>query len=708
MGLTPSGPRGRPRSHHRPRVRLVRPQVSPRVGRRHLDTRPIWAILLTVVLLGGVLIGRLAHLQLVRHEELAVAAAEVSTREITTPALRGRILAADGRPLVANSPSTVVTVEPETILDSEDEGRALVADVAAALDVPFEQLWGRTRLCGTADAPPVPACFSGSPYQPIPLAYDVDPVAALAVLERPEAFPGVAVSSLPVRSYPAPEEVNAAHLLGYLGRPTQEEVDAGQGSLAAHDRLGRAGLEQVYDEALRGEAGSTTVTVDPRGVVTGQLEQTDPIAGADLVTHIDVEVQRAAERALADAVRASRRDDSPALSAAAIVMRPDDGAVVAAASWPTYDPGIWTRGVTQEQYDELLDPERGQALVNRLVSETFPPASTFKVVSLPAALQNGVDPEEAYACPGAVTIAGQRFTNHESAAYGEIDMARIMEVSCDTTFYRWAFDQWQDLGGIEQTSDDHDRFIQVARGFGLGRTTGIDLTAEAAGTLPSREWKRAYWEATREETCARAQEGYPEVEDEARREFLEQLAEENCVDGWQWRPGDAVNFSIGQGDVQATPVQIAVVYAAIANGGHLWTPRIAAALQDQAGAVVQEIGPESLGTVSLSEEALATVREGLEGVNVRGTGTAAFSGWPHTTYPIAGKTGSAEAFGRIATSWYASYGPTPDPEYVVVVLVEEGGLGAEVAAPAARDIWEVLRRLDEPEVSRPGAVGSAP
>lgn len=687
-----SGPSGRrPTARRRPQVRVVRPEVTPPRVRRRLATGPLWGLVLAVLVLSSLLVGRLTQLQLVRHEEMSAAAAEVSTREITTPALRGRILAADGTPLAGNAPTTVVSVAPEAVVEVPDEGSGLVAGVAEALGLPFEQLWGRTRLCGTDGAPPAPACFSGSPYQPIPLAFDVDPLAALAVLERPEDFPGVAVQTLPVRAYPAPEGVNAAHVLGFLGRPTQEEVDGSEGRVDAQDRLGRAGLEQVYDDRLRGIPGRTTVTVDPRGMVTGQRSRTDPQAGPDLLTHLDVEVQRAAEQALHRAVLRARADDAPADSAAAVVLRPDTGAVVAAASWPTYDPGLWTRGVSQGEYDRLLDPARGQPLLNRVVASTFPPASTFKVVSLPAALQTGVDPDAEYACPGAVSIAGQRFTNHESEAYGDIDLRRIIEVSCDTVFYRWAYDEWRELGGLEQTSDAEDRYVAVARGFGLGERTGVDLTSEAAGLVPSREWKRATWEAGREEMCARAEDGYPEVDDEERREFLERLAEESCVDGWQWRPGDAVNFSIGQGDVQVTPIQLATVYAAIANGGALWQPQVAAALRTQDGAVVETIHPEQVGTVSLDEEILAEVREGLEGVNTRGTAAGAFAGWPHTAYPLAGKTGSAESFGRTSTAWYASYGPTTDPEYVVVVVVEQGGLGGEVAAPAARDIWEALR-----------------
>ncbi|WP_131103924.1 penicillin-binding protein 2 [Ornithinimicrobium sufpigmenti] len=682
------------RAGHRAPVRLPRPVLTPPRVRRRPSTRPLWAVLVTILLLGTVLAGRLGQLQLAEHEELAQQAAQVSTREIITPALRGRILAADGTPLVVNSPTSVVTLDPELLLADEDEARTLVDRVAQALRLPAEDLWGRTRLCGTEGAPPVPACFSGSPYQPVPIAYDVDPVAALAVLERPEEFPGVHVTSRAVRTYPAPGGINAAHLVGYLGRPTQEEVEASDGRIGADGTLGRAGLETTYDEALRGTPGTTVVTVDPRGIVTGERSRTDPVQGADVRTHLDVQVQAAVEEALLDAVRAARRGGEPATSGAAVVLRPDDGAVLAAASFPTYDPGIWTSGVSQHEYDRLLDPARGQPLVSRLVGDTFPPASTFKVVSLPAAVQTGVDPEGTYPCPGEVTIAGQVFTNYQSEDHGELDLPGVLEVSCDTSFYTWAYDAWSDLGGLAQTSDADDRFLAVARGFGLGQRTGVDLPGEVAGHLPSREWKREYWEATREETCAAAESGYPDVEDEERREFLEQLARENCVDGWQWRPGDAANFSIGQGDVASTPLQIAVVYAAIANGGRLWAPTVADALVRPDGTVAEQVEPVSTGSVSLSDTVLSVVREGLEDVVTDGTAAASFAGWPHADYPLAGKTGSAESFGQEATSWFASYGPTTDPEYVVVVVVEEGGLGATTATPAGRAIWETLRARD--------------
>lgn len=674
-------------------------------GGRDVSIRPIWALIVIVLALGGLLLGRLVQWQVVQGVELTDGAAALNTRQVSTPALRGRILTADGTPIVANQASTVVTIDPAA-LNTQDQGRAVVAAVADELGLDAGDLYGRTQVCGSDGAPPVPRCFGGSPYQPLPIALDVDPIAALSLLERPEAFPGVAVTAAPVRTYPD-QDVNAAHLVGYLGRPSADEVsdpnaagtdaasDAeGEPALTSLDRVGRAGLEATYDDLLRGQPERTVVTVDPRGVVTGQLEHRSAVPGLDVRTYLDARVQSRTEQVLADTVAAQREAGYPASSAAAVVLDVDSGAVIAAASWPTYDPNVWSAGISQADFDALMEPAAGQPLVNRVLAQTYPPASTFKAVSLPAALASGIDPDADYACPGAVDIAGQRFTNFESRDYDSIDLQRVVEVSCDTVFYQWAYDTWRDLGGLGQDSDLRDPYVLLAEDFGFGRPTGIDLPGEVAGSIPGRQTSRRQWEQSKDEICERADRGYPEVEDRGRRQFLEQSATENCVDGWQYRPGDAVNFAIGQGDLAVTPLQLATSYAAIANGGTLWQPRVAAGTQRPDGTRVTDFEPEQAGRVFIEPESLQIVRDGLAGVNTDGTGAAAFEGFDLDAYPVAGKTGSAEAFDARSTAWYASYGPTTDPEYAVAVVIEEGGIGGEVAAPAARQIWEALRSRD--------------
>lgn len=677
-----------------PAFPVRRPVTAPRparAARRRRGVGSLWALVFVTVALLGLLVGRLGQLQFTDQAEFAEAVIADETRTVGTPALRGEIRAADGSVLVGNAPSTIVTVDPGILLTDADGGRELLTDLAGALGLPADEVIGATRVCGTDGAPPVPDCFSGSPYQPIPVARDVDPQAALAVTEEPERFPGVTAATGTVREHPE-SAPGAVHLAGYLGDPTDQEV-AGEPEVSPVDPgelLGRSGLEQQYDPWLRGSAGTSTLTVDPRGVVTGIADQQDPVRGADVLTHIDSQIQLAAEQALDDAVATARDADLPAESGAAVVLEVDTGAVVALASVPSYDPAVWVGGASEEEYASLVDAQAGVPMVDRSIAGTYPPASTFKVVSLPAAMRTGVDPDQEYPCPGSVTIAGQQFSNFDSEEFGEIGLQRILEVSCDTTFYTWAFDHWQNIGGLDQQDDTRDPYVLLAQDFGFGQPTGIDLPGESAGLVPNREWKRQYWEATREETCALAEAGQPQIEDEERREFLEALARENCVDGWQYRPGDAVNFSIGQGDIAATPVQLAVAYAAIGNGGTRWVPQIADAVIGPDGALLEDIEPEAAGRVGLTEAELEVVRAGLLGVNTDGTGAEAFAGFDLDSYPVAGKTGSAESLGRISTGWYASYAPADDPQYAVVVVVEQGGLGGDVAAPAARQIWEVI------------------
>lgn len=666
-----------------------------RAGSTVRDHSPrVWVLALAVLCFMGALLGRLGQVQIAGHADYREAAATVNTRTVTEPAVRGRILDRHGTPLVDNTTETVVTVDRAVLVDAEDGGRDLVARVAKLLGAPFEQLWGRTQLCGVGGAPPAPVCWAGSAYVPIPLVSGVDPRKALNLLERPDLFPGVGVSAQPVRDHPAEPTVNAAHLLGYLGRSDAEDVSSSKGTIGDLDLVGRSGLEQQYDRQLRGTPGRTTVAVDPRGIVTSQLAHSDPVPGQDLVTNLDARVQSTAERALSTAVANARRRGDRADSAAAVVLDVTNGAVVAAASYPTYDPQIWTGGVSAAELARLTDLTAGTPLVSRVTSAAFSPASTFKVVSLPAAVAAGNSLAGTYDCTSGYTIGDRTFANFESRAYGPISLRRAVEVSCDTIFYDFAYRSWLAQGGLAATSDARDPFVEMADRFGLGRRTGIDLPGEQAGRVPDREWKRSQWEATRVETCTRARSGYPEVAaaDPGRAAYLKQLAVENCHSGFQFRAGDAANFSIGQGDITVTPLQMAQVYAAIANGGTLWKPEVARALATPGGAS-QRLAPVKAGTVTFPPGTLAFLRGALGGVVTHGTASGAFAGFPLAQWPVAGKTGTAEAFGKQDTSWFVSYAPTTRPRYAVAVVVSQGGTGAEAAAPAARAIHDVLRTL---------------
>ncbi|HEY7987740.1 MAG TPA: penicillin-binding transpeptidase domain-containing protein, partial [Lapillicoccus sp.] len=285
------------------------------------------------------------------------------------------------------------------------------------------------------------------------------------------------------------------------------------------------------------------------------------------------------------------------------------------------------------------------------------------------------------------------FANYESHDYGVLSLQRNLEVSCDTIWYRFAYQSWLAQGGLAANDDRGDPFVTAAKAYGLGVRTGVDLPGEVAGRVPDRVWKRSTWEDTKTQTCARAASGYPDVAatDPARADYLKALAVENCDSGWQYRAGDEANFTIGQGDVAVTPLQLARVYAAVANGGTLWVPQVAAATQNQDGSARTAIPPVASGTVPLTPEVRGFLVGALQGVVTSGTASGVFAGWPQADYPLAGKTGSAEVFGKQATSWFASFGPVTNPRYAVVVMVAQAGTGASTAAPASRAIWDALR-----------------
>ncbi len=657
-------------------------------------SRRIWVLGLVVLCFMGALLGRLGQVQIVGHADYQQAAATLNTRTVTEPAVRGRILDRNGVPLVDNATETVITLDRAVLIESKDGGRDLVRRVAGLLGAPFDQLWGRTQLCGVKNAPPAPICWAGSAYVPIPLVSGADPGKALSLLERPDLFPGVEVSAQPVRDYPAEPAVNAAHLLGYLARPRAEDVSASKGAIGDLDLVGRSGLEQQYDARLRGTPRTSRVAVDPRGLVTSTLGQTDPVPGQDVVTNLDVRVQSAAESALASAVATARTHGFRADSAAAVVLDVTNGGVVAAASYPSYDPKVWTGGVTPAELARLTAPGAGTPLVSRVTSAAFSPASTFKVVSLPAAVKAGNSLNGTYNCTAGYTIGNRRFANFESRAYGPISLRKAVEISCDTIFYDFAYRSWLAQGGLSAKSDAKDPFVTMADAFGLGRTTGIDLPDEQAGRIPDRAWKQQQWEQTRVETCRRAKSGYPKVArtDPSRAAYLKQLAAENCQTGFQFRAGDAANFAIGQGDITVTPLQMAQVYSAIANGGTLWKPEVARAFASP-GAAPQPVAAVKAGTVPFPRGTLAFLHDSLRGVVTSGTAKGAFAGFPLDQWPVAGKTGTAEAFGKQDSAWFVSYAPATKPRYAVVVVVSQGGTGGETAAPAARRIHEVLRTL---------------
>lgn len=643
----------------------------------------------------GTLVARAFYLQVMTGSTYRAAAENNTVRELVEPAVRGLIVDQAGRPLVSNRTSVVVTVDRLALQKEPDDGKAVLARLADILDMPEAKITERLDNCGTEGAKPPPVCWNGSPYQPVPVASDVDTQTALSIMERRRDFPGISAKLEAIREYPAPFNVNAAHILGYLGPVTEEQMTE-QGDTTAFDRLrrtdvvGRSGLEKVYDEQLRGKPGITTLAVDTAGHVTGTLDEKAPTSGDYIVSSIDSHLQSVVETQLVGAVERARKQGYPGTSGAAVVVDVTNGHVLAMASYPTYDPTIWVGGVTKKQYKELMTSD---SLSSNAYQGLYAPGSTYKVVSTAAAGKEGYNLYGTYSCPSQVRVGEQTFRNFESAAYGRITLQRALEVSCNTVFYGLAESMWKKAGGPDAGVDGADPIAAAAKQFGLGSPTGVDLPGEATGRVSSRQFKMANWTDMKDTWCKNAAGGYPETRktDPKLADYYTALDKENCTDGYQWRAGDALNAAIGQGDTAVTPLQMAMVYAAVANGGTVYQPQVAKAIVSPSGEVVKNFDPVVKSEVDVPKKTLKFLRNSLPGVTTDGSGETPFAGFPLKKIPVASKTGSAQVTNSdVSTSWFASYAPANDPKYAVVMMVTQGGTGSKTSGPSVRKIYEAI------------------
>ena len=655
--------------------------------RSRLNLVIVQALIISLMLALG---GRLFYLQVAAGLTYQDAALSIQSRDVVNPAIRGAIVDSSGIPLVMDRPGMVISVDRSTLDKLPDKGVVVLARVAKLVGKTANNVYVITRLCGELPASENAGCWKGTRFQPIPITRTATTEQALKVLENSDLFPGISAQSVPVRSYPGMGGENGAHVLGYVGSVNEDDLADSDKNYFREETIGKDGLELQYDDYLRGKAGIKTVIVDRKESVTKQSVSTQPVAGFNLVTNLDVRLQAATEKALKAAVLRAKSAGGRADGGAAIVMDVNSGKILALASYPTYDPNIWQIGLTQKQANDLFSENSGVPALNRPLQGMYAPASTFKSVSVVAAINAGYDMNASYKCPSKVLIGNREFANFESKSQGTINMKRAIAVSCDTIWYQIAYDEWVRDGGLFPKSGLNDYFFTAARGFGLGKTTGIDLPSEASGRLPDRAWKERVYKENKDFYCnfktrAKKSDLTP---------FLIEVARENCLDGNILRAGDAVNFSIGQGDTLMTPIQMAQLYGAIANGGTMYKPQVARAIIKPNGQVVKEFTPEVIATNVLSKKSSKFLREALRAVVTEGTGAGAFSGFPVS---IAGKTGTAEDKGRnkdgsakADTAWFASFAPAEKPQYAVVMVVSQGGFGGSISAVGVKDIYTSL------------------
>ncbi len=637
------------------------------------------------------LLGRLFYLQVAAAPKYKDAALSIQSRDVINPAIRGLIVDSSGVPLALNRVGLAITVDRIALDKQSDKGAIVLASVSNLLGLAYADVYRATRLCGELPKNDKAGCWTGSRYQPIPITKEADPEIALQIVERTNQFPGIGATPVAIRNYPSYAGVNAAHELGYIGPVTEADLSGINGrTYYRSETIGKTGLEYQYDSFLRGTPGIRTVIVDRKESITRESQNTAPIGGNHLVTSLDVRLQASVESALSDAVARARASGYPGDSGAAIVMDVRNGQILAMASYPTYDPNAWEKGLSVKDARALFSEKNNVPALSRPLQGLFAPASTFKSVSVVAAANAGYNLNAIYNCPSETQIGNRAFQNFDSKALGRISLKKGIAVSCDTLWYQIAYDEWVRDGGLRPKSDPNDYFFKAAEGFQVNKKTGIDMPSELSGRLANRQWRNDWYAENKDFYC--------NYKDRAAKNqltpFLIELARENCLDGDKIRAGDAVNFSIGQGDTVITPLKLTQMYAAIANGGKILRPSVAKAVVSTDGKVIKKISAKQLGTLPATQTTLNFLQGALREVVTAGTATGAFAGFP---VAISGKTGTAQVFGRNAngtlkadTSWFASYGPTQNPRYAVVMMVSQGGFGASVSGVGVRKIYETL------------------
>ncbi|MEU2924626.1 penicillin-binding protein 2 [Streptomyces sp. NPDC007251] len=657
----------------------------PETGRTPRVQIRLVVIQILVLSLLGTLGGRLWYLQIREGAQYQKEASGNHVQQVVDPAVRGDILDARGVPLADNETRLVVSASRTDLLKQRDDGKAVLTKLAGVLGMKPAEVIQKVRLC---DAKTPKPCWNGSPYQPIPITDKATPKQALQIRERAEDFPGITAEPEAVRRYPGPGGSNTAQVLGYLSPVTDAEIEKAKNTDSPYlrsDMVGRSGLEREYDKELRGKAGVTRYEVDNLGRVIGKAKADAAEPGANLVTSIDSRVQRVAEYELDKAMKAARQqydkitgENYKADSGAVVVMEAKTGRVVAMASAPTYDPNVWVGGISAKDYKALTGKGSDYPLLNRAIQGQAAPGSTFKVVSTAAAVNAGYPWDGGYPCTSSYSVGGQVFKNFEGENFGDISLGRALEVSCDTVFYGLADKEWKRDGGINpKKGRPKDWFFKTAHQFGLGKETGIDLPNEVTGRVPDRQWKLDYWKANKDAWCKTGKKD---------GSYVQKIAYENCLEGNKMREGDEINYSIGQGDTLVTPIQEAMIYSAVANGGTEYVPSIGKAVISPDGKSVQEIKPKVARKLPVGQATLKGMNDAFAGVITRGTAAWKFNGWPQNKIPLHGKTGTAEVYGKQTTSWLATY----SKDYTVIMTIAQAGTGSGASGEAVRNIYSAL------------------
>jgi penicillin-binding protein 2 len=611
----------------------VSASAEPR--RTSLHLRSGWKLQAFVALLAlalVVLVARLTQIQIVEGPKYANAARANQIRRIPVAAPRGRIYDRNGVLLTRSRPSFVCALVPSEVHDPV----AMMRLLAKTLGVPEALLWQRLLNHHGVHYKTFDEVATYEPYGPIILASELSTAQMARLAEAQAELTGVDLEAQPVRDYPYARI--GSHIFGYVGQITEDEYrERKNHGYSPNDVIGKDGLEEHYDDLLRGTPGGEQIEVDAQGRLVRRLGPVDPIPGHSLILSIDWRLQAIAERAVNDELAAWGKAHGRPLAGAVVAIDPRDGGVMAMVSYPNFNPNDFTNGIKESTFKRYLDDPL-KPLYNRAIEAATATGSTFKMVTGSAAISSGViGKDQVLYDSGSWECHGETFTDIAAGGIGSVDFIHALAASSDGYFY-----QLGDRLG-------HERLRYYALQYGLGTKLGIDIPGEYPGNWPTNAWTMKTY-------------------------------------GVPMQPADVCQLAIGQGAMQATPLQMANVAATVVNGGTLYRPHLVEAIRDATGKVVKRFDNQVIRQVPVTDEALREVRAGMDKVTDPG-GTA--YGLAIPGLPFGGKTGTVETDGGRGpnTTWFVAYVPSTNPKFALAVFMERtGGYGAEVAAPVAQRI----------------------
>ena len=588
----------------------------------------------------GSLTAKIWSMQVLASEDYKKKAVQNKYTTVHTPAPRGMIYDADGTVLVKNR--TVLTVlADKSVADDHD----VMQRLSTVLGIPLPVV--RMRIQDSS---------SGAQSQRV-VSADASQRDAAFIAEHSDAFTGVSVQERTMREYPY--AALAAHVLGYTGTVSEDELATAPSNrnIELGDTVGKSGIEAYYDNVLAGEHGSRRVMIDSHGSVVEIESETPPTRGNDIYLTIKAPVQYVAETQLAQLIAPKGIiGEGKGVGGAVVAMNVEDGSIIAMASYPTFDPSVFTGGVAQDVWDLYSTAESYYPLLNRAIAGTYPAASTYKAYTSLAGLKHGfADGSREWDCQGSWDgfNSGDWQNCWLLTGHGNINLHDGIVVSCDVVFYEIAKDFF--YAGKTQGGTLSDTALQeeIAQ-FGFGSRTGIDLSGEEAGRIPTPEWKAQHW--------------------------IDVPAE------GAWHGGDLTNLVIGQGDVLITPLQNAVGYAAVATG-KLMKPHLLKEVRNASGETAVKASAEQVGTPDVEQKNYEIVRSALGEVSLSDSKiTYALSEYGIDVKDIGSKTGTGEVAGKGDVAWYCCYYPLDNPKYVVATCIEQGGTGALVAGPVGANV----------------------